>query len=94
MKKCGQIDGRTNGQNRQLDPAVDVHMPHAKCQNQVETFFGLFGGAAAFNRPLDNWNTSNVVDFSFCFADASSFNQTLNWSTGKAKTMRAMFSAF
>ena len=35
----------------------------------------MFGDATAFNQPLNNWNTSNVISMESMFKVATSFNQ-------------------
>ena len=39
----------------------------------------MFAGAYNFDRIL-TWNVERVVDFSYMFHDAISFNQYLNWN--------------
>jgi putative uncharacterized protein (fragment) len=38
----------------------------------------MFQGAYNFNQPLNDWNTSKVVDTNDMFRDARKFNQPLN----------------
>ena len=52
-----------------------------------------FFGAAAFNQPLNEWDTSSVVRMNQGFKDATNFNQDISaWDTSKVTTMRDMFS--
>src|SRR5690606_23272702 len=40
-----------------------------------------FEGATSFNQPLNNWDVSNVTNFSETFYNATSFNQDLgSWN--------------
>ena len=39
---------------------------------------GMFKGAAAFNQPLDTWDTQKVTDMSGMFMDAIVFNQDIS----------------
>ncbi len=51
-----------------------------------------FGGAIAFNQPLNSWNTSSVTNMSGMFQGASMFNQPLNgWNTTSVTTMSSIF---
>ena len=53
---------------------------------------GMFAGATSFNRPLDNWDTSNVMNLALMFNQASSFNQPLNsWDTSHVQFLDNMF---
>ncbi len=48
----------------------------------------LFTGAAAFNQPLANWNTTNVAGMNGIFYDAVKFNQNINnWNVHKVIVM-------
>ena len=38
----------------------------------------MFANAISFNKPLNNWDVSNVKDMSYMFHEASSFNQPLH----------------
>ena len=38
----------------------------------------MFNGVSAFNKPLNNWNVSNVTYMSDMFYNASAFNQDLS----------------
>ncbi len=52
----------------------------------------MFGGAAAFNQPIGNWNTTNVTDMSGMFYDAPAFNQNIgSWNTSNVTSMYDMF---
>ena len=52
----------------------------------------MFEGATAFNRPLNNWNVSNVTNMSHMFAFAENFNQPLtSWNVTPLTYVYAMF---
>jgi surface protein len=52
----------------------------------------MFYDAAAFNQPLNNWDTSSVTNMSDMFSYATAFNQTLNnWNTSNVTNMGGMF---
>eukprot|EP00931_Biecheleriopsis_adriatica_P084379 TRINITY_DN5818_c0_g1_i3.p1 TRINITY_DN5818_c0_g1~~TRINITY_DN5818_c0_g1_i3.p1 ORF type:complete len:952 (+),score=135.40 TRINITY_DN5818_c0_g1_i3:162-3017(+) len=52
----------------------------------------MFYQAAAFNRPIGEWNTSSVVDMSYMLKGATSFNQPIgHWDTSAVTTMVQMF---
>jgi surface protein len=59
----------------------------------VVSLEGTFMFADSFNHAIIGaWDTSNVTDMSSMFANASSFNQSLNsWDTGKVTDMSFMF---
>jgi hypothetical protein len=38
------------------------------------------------------WETSSVLDMSYAFAGATSFNKVLLWNTTQVTTMKGMFS--
>ena len=65
----------------------------------VSSLRGLFCAETDFNQPLIHLDTSDIVDISECFAEASSFNQPLvdrvdkyvGWDTSRVRTMREMF---
>jgi surface protein len=59
--------------------------------SKVTDISSMFRWQYGFNQPLNNWNTSNISNFSGMF-DRVSFNQPLsNWDTKKATSMFAMF---
>ena len=45
----------------------------------------------SFNKPLDRWDVSNVVDMNGMFEMATSFNQPLPWNTQNVEHMNDMF---
>lgn len=53
----------------------------------------LFDGEAGFNDSnITLWDTSNVVDMSYCFNGATSFNQNISsWNTSNVVSMEFMF---
>jgi surface protein len=52
----------------------------------------MFADAGAFNQPIGNWNTGNVVDMSLMFQRAGAFNQPIgNWDIGSVTDMSGMF---
>ena len=52
---------------------------------------GMFWNATSFDRPLDNWDTSNVTTMRLMFRSASAFNQTLgDWDVSAVTTMEDM----
>ena len=53
---------------------------------------GMFAAAEAFNSPIGNWNTSNVINMSTMFFGALAFNQSIgNWNTSSVTDMSYMF---
>ena len=53
---------------------------------------GMFNGALSFNKPLNDWNTSNVENMHTMFYNAKSFNQRINdWNISNVQTMHHMF---
>ena len=51
----------------------------------------MFYYATNFNRPLGNWDVSNVIDMSLMFIKTN-FNQNINsWNTSKVQTTEEMF---
>ena len=53
----------------------------------------MFQNAAAFNQPLNSWNTSTVVSMNNMFQNAAAFNRPLNsWITTNVTSMSSMFS--
>ncbi len=49
--------------------------------------YGMFAEASAFNKPLNDWDTSNVTDMTYMFF-AATFNQPLNdWDTSSVTNM-------
>ena len=60
----------------------------------VTTVNSMFSGATSFdgNLTINNWDVSNVADFSFMFFDAPAFDQPLNnWDMSAATSLRSMF---
>ncbi len=54
--------------------------------------WGTFNGAAAFNQPIGNWNTSSAIYMDSTFSGASAFNQDIGgWNTGNVIIMRYLF---
>jgi surface protein len=53
---------------------------------------GMFDRANAFNQPIGNWNTSNVINMHGTFG-ALNFNQPIgNWDVSNVTNMSSMFS--
>ncbi len=61
--------------------------------NSNETLLsGMFASAEDFNQPLDNWDTSRVVDMTGMFERAISFNQDIgSWNVSSVLYMAGMF---
>jgi len=58
----------------------------------VETFSGMFSGAATFNQDLSKWNVTNSEDFSRMFRGADAFNQDLSeWDVSNGQSFDSMF---
>ena len=58
---------------------------------------GMFERAILFNQPLNDWDVSNVIDFSWMFVNAKSFNQDLNdWNVtcGSSLTKKSLKKMF
>lgn len=52
----------------------------------------MFWDANAFNQPLNNWNTSSVINMESMFFHADIFNQNINdWDVSNVENMFAMF---
>jgi hypothetical protein len=52
----------------------------------------MFDDAIYFNQPLDQWNTSQVINMRGMFAEAISFNQDISmWDVRNVKEMTNMF---
>ena len=62
----------------------------------VDSMTAMFANCQILNGPtnINNWNTSNVIDMSHIFNNASSFNQPIdNWSTSNVINMWRMLSS-
>jgi hypothetical protein len=52
----------------------------------------MFFKATVFNRPLNSWNTSSVVDFTSTFEGAKEFHRDLDsWDVSKVKSFHRTF---
>jgi surface protein len=52
----------------------------------------MFINAAAFNQPLNDWDTGNVTDMSYMFSGCSVFNRPIGqWNTSQVTDMSYMF---
>lgn len=58
----------------------------------VVNMFGVFDGAASFNRNIGCWNVANVKTMSHMFHNAASFNQNLGgWDISQVEDMEDIF---
>ena len=54
----------------------------------------MFSYASNFNQPLNNWNTSKVINMNDVFYYATTFNQPLNtWNVSNVRDMNYMFAS-
>jgi hypothetical protein len=62
--------------------------------SNVETIASMFEGAAAFNRDLGSWDTSNIIDGNRMFAGATSFTDgsISSWDISRMANIDEMFS--
>lgn len=52
-----------------------------------------FASSMVGNASMNNWNTSNVSDFTGCFSQSTNFNSPIgNWDMSSATTLNSMFS--
>lgn len=58
--------------------------------SKVESMYGMFSSAKAFNQPLD-FDTSSVTDMGSMFNNAAAFNQPINFDTSSVTQMGEMF---
>lgn len=62
------------------------------CTTLVTSMNGIFSERTDFNKPIFNWDVSNVVDMSSMFKGAISFNQNLRyWDVSAVTNMTSMF---
>lgn len=62
--------------------------------SNVSSMYSMFFNCRVLNGPenIGDWNTSNVRDMDFLFANAQAFNQPLGtWNTSNVNTMNTMF---
>jgi surface protein len=55
---------------------------------------GLFNSKSGFNDPIDSWDTSNVINMTYLFANTltNGFNQPIGaWNTSNVRNMDSMF---
>jgi len=59
------------------------------------TMQSMFNGASSFNGDISQWNTSNVTNMAFCFANGTDFTcggaTGISWDTSNVTTMQQMF---
>ena len=54
--------------------------------------YEMFQAATKFNKPIGNWNVSNVKDINYMFIEAKSFNQNIsNWKLDNVKYIYEIF---
>jgi hypothetical protein len=79
---------------------TSIHQEYAFNENlsawdvsNAETMAGMFENSISFQGiGLENWNVSQVVDFSYMFFNSNYFNETVSkWDTSGATTMEGMF---
>ena len=59
---------------------------------RMTNMFGMFSGSV-FNQTINSWDTSNVTNMGFMFANARAFNSPIGaWNTGAVTNMTFMFS--
>jgi surface protein len=74
------------------------HLPVVPFNNIVTTLMtdmsGLFNSKSGFNAPIDSWDTSNVTNMAYLFANTltNGFNQPIGaWNTSNVRNMDSMF---
>ncbi len=73
---------------------LDVTATDTPNLTTVTNMEAMFSGTSSLvgNASFNNWNTSNIVNFSSIFSDSPKFNQPIgNWNTSNATNMRATF---
>ncbi len=62
--------------------------------SDVSSMYAMLSRCDSLNGPqnIDNWNTSNVTDMGYLFAQSRKFNQAIgNWNTSNVTSMLGMF---
>ena len=60
--------------------------------SNVNSMYGMFGGAFLFNADIGNWDVSNVTNMKLMFSYAHTFNQDIGgWDVGNVINMDSMF---
>jgi surface protein len=62
------------------------------CTTLVTDMQGLFNSNFSFNKPINNWDVSNVINMERMFYYLSNFNQPIdNWDVRKVERIRLLF---
>lgn len=99
LSKAVSIDGIfrsaiafNNGPNTETNPKTGRQGINGWDTGSVRMFDRVFQFAAAFNRPVADWNTSEGVEFFGIFYGSTIFNQPLNsWNLSNAEYLGFFF---